>query len=235
MRPGDGEHETKVIYNVNPGQPRFVRDILLTGMHSTRRRLVDPNILLKPGDPLSWTEMGRMQRRLSNLGVFDKVDMAIQNPMGDTQNKYVLYNLSEGHRYFVAVGLGAEIARIGGSQTSLDNPGGATGFAPRGNLQVSRLNLWGLGHSLNFKGRYSTLDRRLVLNYLAPRYRNVDGRNLSVTALYDNTRDVLTFSARRLEASAQISQNSPSPPRSFGGTAGAMSRWTRTPSRSIPF
>ena len=32
----------------------------------------------------------------------------------------------------MAVGLGAEIARIGGSQTSLDNPRGATGFAPRG-------------------------------------------------------------------------------------------------------
>jgi outer membrane protein insertion porin family len=71
---------------------------------------------------------------------------------------------------------------------------------------VSRLNLWGLGHSLNFKGRYSTLDRRVSLNYLAPRYRNVDGRNISVTALYDNTRDVLTFTARRLEGSVQYSQ-----------------------------
>jgi outer membrane protein assembly factor BamA len=34
----------------------------------------------------------------------------------------------------------------------------------------------------------------------------VDGRNISVTALYDNTRDVLTFTARRIEGSAQISQ-----------------------------
>ena len=66
--------------------------------------------------------------------------------------------------------------------------------------------MWGFGHSLNFKGRYSTLDRRLSLNYLAPRYRNIDGRNLSFTALYDNTRDVLTFNARRLEAAAQFSQ-----------------------------
>ena len=80
--PGDGEHQMKVVYNVIQGQPRFVRDVLITGMHSTSRRLVDPNILLKAGDPLSWTEMGRMQRRLYNLGVFDKVDMAIQNPDG---------------------------------------------------------------------------------------------------------------------------------------------------------
>jgi outer membrane protein assembly complex protein YaeT len=204
--PGDGEHEMKVVYNVVQGQPRFVRDVLFTGLRRTSRRLVDPNILLKAGDPLSWTEMGRMQRRLYNLGVFDKVDMAIQNPAGETQNKYVLYNINEGHRYYVAFGLGAEIARIGGSSTNIENSQGSTGFAPRTNLEVSRLNLWGLGHSLNFKGRYSTLDRRLSLNYLAPRYRNVEGRNISITALYDNTRDVLTFSARRLEGAVQLSQ-----------------------------
>ena len=47
-----------------------------------------------------------MQRRLYNLGVFDKVDMAIQNPQGDTEHKYVVYHLTEGHRYYMAVGAG---------------------------------------------------------------------------------------------------------------------------------
>jgi len=121
-------------------------------------------------------------------------------------DQYVLYHLQEGDRYSVAVGAGAEVARFGGSQSSLDNPGGATGFAPRGSLEVARLNLWGLGHSLTMKTSYSTLDRRASLNYYAPRYRNVDGRNISFTALYDDESDVLTFSARRYEASAQVSQ-----------------------------
>ncbi len=206
VSPGPGDHELALQFTVLPGEPRIVRDVLITGLRSTRHRLIDPNILMKSGDPLSWTQMGRMQRRLYNLGVFDKVDMAIQNPQGDTEHKYVLYHLTEGHRYYTAIGFGAEIARIGGSQTSLDNPGGSTGFAPRGDFEFSRLNLWGLGHSLNFKSRYSTLDRRLSLNYLAPRYRNVEGRNISLTALYDNTRDVLTFTARRLEGSVQLSQ-----------------------------
>ena len=206
IAPVPGTHQIAVVYDVVEGKPRFVRDVLISGLHETRHRLVDPNILLKPGDALSWTAMGDTQKNLYDLGVFDKVDMAIQNPDGDVQNKYVLYHLTEGNRYNLAVGAGAEIARIGGSQTSLDNPAGTTGFAPRGDLEVSRLNLWGLGHSLNFKGRYSTLDRRVSINYLAPRYRNVDGRNISVTALYDNTRDVLTYTARRIEGSAQVSQ-----------------------------
>ncbi|PWU02639.1 MAG: hypothetical protein C5B51_20460 [Terriglobia bacterium] len=206
MNPGPGPEEVSLTYVVNEGQPRFVRDVLLTGLRKTRHRLVDPNVLLKTGDSLSWTRMGEMQRRLYDLGVFDKVDMAIQNPQGDTENKYVLYHFTEGHRYYLGVGFGAELARIGGSQTSLQGAAGQTGFSPRASLEVSRLNMFGLGHSLNFKSRYSTLDRRVSLNYLAPRYRNVEGRNISFTALYDNTRDVRTFTARRFEASAQLSQ-----------------------------
>src|SRR5437763_12972288 len=131
--------------------------------------------------------------------------MAIHTPEGYTENKYVLFNMLEGHRYYPAIGFGAELARIGGSKTSLDTPAGATGFSPRAAFEFSRLNMFGLGHSLNLKTRYSTLDRRVSLNYLAPRYHNVDGRNISVTALYVNTRDVLTFMAQRLEASFQVS------------------------------
>ena len=73
-------------------------------------------------------------------------------------------------------------------------------------MDASRLNLWGLGHSINFKGRYSTLDRRVTLDYSAPRFHNVEGRNITITGLYDNTRDVLTFTAVRLQGGVQLSQ-----------------------------
>jgi outer membrane protein assembly complex protein YaeT len=199
-------HQATVEYTIRQGVPQYVRDVLISGLHTSRHRLVDPALTLKAGEPLSWTEMGDMQRKLYDLGVFDKVDMAIQNPDGAEQEKYVDYHFTEGHLYTMAVGVGAEIARFGGSQTSLNNPAGTTGFAPRFALDMSRLNLWGLGHSINFKGRYSTLDRRVSLDYLAPRFRNVDGRNITVTGLYDNTRDVLTFTAVRLEGALQVSQ-----------------------------
>lgn len=201
-----GLPEVNLTYVVNKGQPRYVRDVLISGMRATRMRLVSPNMLLKAGEPLSWTTMGQVQRNLYDLGVFDKVDMAIQNQQGDTEDKYVVYHLTEGHRYYVGFGMGAEVARIGGGQDSLDQPAGAPGFSPRGSFEISRLNLWGLGHSVNFKSRYSSLDSRASLSYMAPRYRNVDGRNISVTALYDNTRDVRTYTAKRYEGSVQLSQ-----------------------------
>ena len=206
MSPGPGPDQVTLRYIITEGQPRYVRNVLVSGLHQTRRRLLDRSLSMKPGEPLSWTEMGLIQRRLYNLGVFDQVDMGIQNPDGDTENKNVLYHLTEGHRYYVGVGVGAEFARIGGSQTSLNNPGGAAGFAPRADLELSRMNMFGLGHSLDFKGRYSTLDRRLSLAYSVPHYRDVDGRNITISGLYDNTRDVLTFVGRRVEGSAQFSK-----------------------------
>ena len=204
--PGPGEHEMSVEYDVTAGRLLTVRDVVITGMHSTRQRLIDPALRMKAGDPLSSNAMGEMQRQLYDLGVFDKVDMAVQNPDGDLTDKYVLFHLTEGHKYYTAIGVGAQVARFGGSQNSLDAPSGTTGFAPNFDFEMSRLNLWGLGHSVNFKSRYSTLDRRVSLNYLAPRYRNVEGRNISFTALYDNTRDVLTFTAVKYQGSVQYSQ-----------------------------
>ena len=206
MQPGPGPHEVRVEYFLAEGERRFIRQVLVSGLRETSPSLVEPNLLLAAGEPLSWTEMGRTQRRLYDLGVFTRVNMAIQNPLGDTDRKFVLYDLEEGHRYTTAVGLGAEFGRIGGSNSTFADPAGATGFAPRASFEVSRLNMLGLGHSLNFKSRYSSVNRRALLNYTAPRYMNVEGRRVSLTGLWEQTFDVRTFQARRIEASIQLSE-----------------------------
>ena len=77
-------HRIAVRYSVTRGQAEYVRDVLISGLHTTRRRLVDPALKVKDGAPLSWTQMGSVQRNLYDLGVFDKVDMAVQDQGGDT-------------------------------------------------------------------------------------------------------------------------------------------------------
>jgi outer membrane protein assembly complex protein YaeT len=204
--PGPAPHQIAVVYTVTEGEQRFVRGVLISGLRTSRDRLIRPNILMKAGDPLSWAAMARMQRRFYDLGVFDRVDMAIQNPDGDTQNKYVLYHFTEGNRYILTTGFGAEVTRVGGSQTSLDNPTGTPGISPRVSFQVSRLNLWGLGHTLSLRTRYSSFDRLAAITYTVHRFHNREGQNITVTALYDNTRDVLTYTARRIEGAIQVSR-----------------------------
>ena len=132
--------------------------------------------------------------------------MAIQNPDGESDRKYVVYEVEEAKRYSVSTGFGAEFARIGGSETSLNAPAGESAFVPRVSFDVTRLNVLGLGHTLSFRSRFSTLERRGLITYVAPQFRNHENFDLSFTALYDETRDFRTFSARRLEGSVQLAQ-----------------------------
>lgn len=205
-RPGPQPHTVELQFIIREGNRQLVRQVLYGGLETTRPSLVNKNLHINPGDPLSPIRMADTQHRLYDLGVFAKVDMAVQNPDGETPRKYVLYEIEEASRYSLTTGFGAELARIGGCTDCLDAPGGSTGFSPRVSVDLTRLNLWGAGHSLSFRSRVSTLQKRGLVNYSAPRFRNVEGRNLSFTALYDSSRDVRTFTALRREVSAQMSQ-----------------------------
>jgi len=70
------------------------------------------------------------QRRLYELGIFARVDTALQDPQGEEPDKYVLLDVEEARKYTVTGGLGLEIAKIGGCQTCLDSPAGQTGVSP---------------------------------------------------------------------------------------------------------
>ena len=176
-QPGSAPNRMDLRFSIGEGREQFVRQVVTTGLSTTRAGLVNRRLTLSPGDPLSLTRITDIQRSLYDLGVFAKVDAAIQDPEGETDRKYVLYDIDEARRYSVAVGFGAELGRIGGCQTCYDAPAGATGFSPRVSLDFTRNNLWGLAHSLSLRTRASTLDQRALLNYSWPRFRNRDSLN----------------------------------------------------------
>jgi outer membrane protein assembly complex protein YaeT len=211
LRAGWQKSETpnraRVVYSVTVGPRHFVRAVLTTGLRTTSQKLVEKRISLRPGDPLSSTDLRSIQRMFYDMGVFARVDSAIENLGGDTRHKYAVYNFEEANRYTVALGFGAQLGRFGSpSSTSVAAPGGSTGFSPLVSLNVSRLNLWGRGHTATLQGAYSNLQKRASLSYLAPRFQDIEGRNLTLAVLFDNTLNVRTFGSRRLEASAQVSQ-----------------------------
>ena len=205
-QPAAQPYRVNVHFTITEGKRQSVREVLVTGLRQTRPQLVYRDLQLNPGDPLSPTAITDTQRRLYDLGIFERVNAAIQDPDGETTNKYVLYEIDEARRYSAAFGFGAELARIGGCQTCLDAPAGATGFSPRVSVNLTRNNMWGLGHSLSLRTRASTLERQALLNYSWPRFRDKDRFNLSFSGVYEDSRDVRTFSYKREEGSAQLSQ-----------------------------
>jgi outer membrane protein insertion porin family len=206
-KPSSTPRRVDVTYAITEGDPQFVRQVLTSGLQTTRRTLVDKFITLHAGDPLSQMKQIDIQKDFYDLGVFARVDTAIENPDGDTTHKFVLYNFDEANRYTFTFGVGAQVARFGTpSTTSLSGPAGTTGFSPEGSVTASRLNFLGLGHTITAGILYSSIEKRASLSYLQPRFRDVNGRNLTYTLLYDDTLDVRTFAAKREEASVQLSQ-----------------------------
>ena len=199
-------HHVDLVYAVQEGEPQYVRDILVHGLGTTRPALVDRALQIQAGDRLSTAAQLAAQQRLYNLGVFARVDTAIEDPDGELQHKYVLYNFEEANRYRVAIGLGAQVANFGTpSTTSLSAPGGTTGFSPQVSLDLSRLNFLGLGHTVALRGGYSSIERRASISYQQPRLHNIQGLDATYTVLFDNSLDVRTFASRREEASVQVS------------------------------
>lgn len=204
--PAAQPNQVNLRYVITEKNQEFVREVLIDGLETTNPNLVYRNLLLNPGDPLSITRMTDTQRRMYDLGIFSKVDTAIQNPDGETKNKYVLYQMYEASKYYITGGVGAQFTRIGSCQTCLEAPVGQAGFAPRVSLDITRMNLWGLGHSASFRTRLSTLDSRILLDYLWPRFRTREGLSVAFTAQYEKSNDINTFAFTRAEGSAQLQQ-----------------------------
>jgi len=191
---------------VTPRQREFVRNVVVSGLERTHPDVVRGRIDLHAGDPLSQDKITGSQRRLYDLGIFARVDTALQNPDGDEPDKNVLYSIDEARRWVTNYGVGAEIGRIGGGTTSLDSPAGTTGFTPRFIFGVSRLNFLGTGHTIGLQTLVSTLEQRAQLTYFAPQFEGNPNLNLQFIGLFDISHDVRTFSARRGEGSIQLGQ-----------------------------
>lgn len=195
-----------VSFKIDPGERQYVRGVLVRGLETTDPSLVASRIQLKEGDPLSPSRIGASQQNLYDLGIFAKVQTATQNPEGKEDRKYVLFYADEARKYSFNFGVGAELGRIGGGVSTLSSPAGTTGFAPRVSVGVSRINFLGIGHTVSLQTQVSTLQRRALLNYLAPQFKGNPDLALTFSALFNDARDVRTFNARRWEGSAQLSQ-----------------------------
>jgi outer membrane protein assembly complex protein YaeT len=204
--PDQAARRVSLRYTVREGRRLYVRDVLVGGLLSTSPGLVSSRIRMRPGEAFSQSALIDSQRRLYDLGIFATVDVGLQNADGKARSKYVLYQLEEARKYSFTGGFGAEIGRIGGGTTSFESPAGGTGFSPRASLGVSRSNFLGIGHTVSWQTRLSNYQRRALVTYQAPRFRDNEQLSLTFTGLYDDSRNVRTFAAQRVEGAVQFAQ-----------------------------
>jgi outer membrane protein assembly complex protein YaeT len=197
-------NQMDVTFQIKEGEQFFVDQVLVSGLQHTKPYVVDRELRVTPESPLSQQDMLDTQRLLYDLGIFSQVDTAVQNPEGTETSKNVLVDMHEAKRYTFDYGVGFEF-QTGQPSVGTNQPAGATGVSPRVSLGITRINFRGRGQTVTLRGNVGSLQQRGLISYEAPKWLK-PSLSLSLTAFYDNTVDVTTFTSQRLEASAQLEQ-----------------------------
>jgi outer membrane protein insertion porin family len=202
--PTDAPYRVKLLYQVTEGRRIEVSKVLLTGYQFTRPGLIAREVQIEAGGPLREGEVVDTQRRLYNLGVFNRVTIAPQNPNGTDPDKVMVVDTEEGKRYTIGYGGGFEVQRLAGGS---NDPNGTTiGASPRLIFEIARSNMFGRAQTLSFKVRASTLQYRTVLSYTADDFLANKKLSLQLIGFADKTQDVNTFTSTRIEGALQLVQ-----------------------------
>ncbi|HKW33875.1 MAG TPA: POTRA domain-containing protein [Candidatus Acidoferrum sp.] len=199
--PAEQADAVRLVYHIQEGPQTRVRTVLISGYEHTRPGVIRREVRIKPPEPLREGDVVESQRRLYNLGIFNRVTIEPQNPAGTDVYKDIAVLVEEAKRYTLAYGGGFEVQRL----ASTTNPtGGQVEAAPRGILEISKLNLTGRADTLSFKLRGSTLQGRALLGYSDPNTFANSHLSFQATAFAEKTRDINTFTEQRYEGSVQL-------------------------------
>ena len=201
---GAKPNEARLVYHITEGHRIEVAKVLLAGYRYTRRGIIARQVEMEPGEPLRQGDVAKTQRQLYNLGVFNRVQIAPQNPDGSDPEKTVVVEVQEGQRYTIGYGFGFQVQRIAGGSV---NPSGTIlSASPRGIFEIARANMFGRAQTLSFKTRVSSLDYRFLVSYMADNFLTKRNLSLQLTGFANKTQDVNTFTSTRFEAGLQLVQ-----------------------------
>ena len=192
-------HQVDLEFQVVPGAQEHIQRIVVLGDEHVRPGLVNRELLLRKGEPISQSEVQDSQRRLYDLGIFNQVQITPQDQPSSETDKIMLVGLEESKRWILGYGGGFEVQRLDSNE-----PQGQYKESPRLSLSLTRLDVGGHGQTFSMSGRLSNIDTGANMGYVIPRLFNRDDLSLHINGLVDRSRDVLTFIADRKEASVSI-------------------------------
>ncbi len=210
-----------VTFTIHEGERFTVNRVMVAGTEHTRDFIVQREVQVREGQPLSQLGMLDTQTRLYNLGIFNQVDAAVQNPEGTDPEKNVLVQVQEAKRYTFTYGLGLEFQT--GQPSGTTAPQGATGVSPRVGFDVTRLNFLGKDQTLTFQSHVGRLQQRGLISYTTPKLFDSDKWKLVYTIFYDNSLDVATFTSQRWEGKIDLRQQIGNPGTEPGSRPGPSS------------
>ena len=173
----DDRATVAVSFRVSPGPRVRVGRILVVGLEDTRESVILRESRLKEGDYLSYQKLLDTQSSLSTTGLFTNVSVRELSSEADVRN--LIIEVTEGPRTTLVPGLGwAESEKL------------------RASLEVTRLNISGLGRTGSLFVRGSTRGSRALFSFTEP-YAFGRRQAVNLQVYRDDDRSRLAFHSLR--------------------------------------
>lgn len=147
-----------VRYRIEEGPRFFLEDLAVTGNIATKRSVINREILLGKGDPLSYEETLQSETNLYNLAVFNRVRVEELDSFEEPTQRLLLFQLEEARKYTVTYGIGYSHS-FGSRSTE----------GVRGTLGITNNNFMGAARTLALNLRAGAQRQRGNLSYTLPR------------------------------------------------------------------
>jgi outer membrane protein insertion porin family len=157
--PAFAESDTRadVVFRIAEGPQVVVDHIIIVGNRRISTRIIERELLLREGEPLSFSALVESRRRLSALGMFRRAQVEVLGKGGEARRD-VLVEVEESPPTELGFGGGLE----GGSYLTTGDTGLAEErfeVAPRGFFQIGRRNLWGKNRRVDLFTRLAVRPR----------------------------------------------------------------------------
>lgn len=145
------QQRVELAWTIREGDQVKVDRVLINGNSRVSTSLIQRELTIRSGSPMSEDAMIESQRNLASLGLFRRVRIS-ELPRTGSLVRDVLVDLEEADTTTIDYGGGLEVSGIG----ERAEDGGATDridIGPRGFFSISRRNLWGKNRSVTLFGR----------------------------------------------------------------------------------
>jgi outer membrane protein insertion porin family len=151
---GSGTGLYKVEFDVEESNRSIINNVIVLGNKKTRMSTLKKQIVLQKDEPLSLGKILKTQQNLYELGIFDLVRVAQQNPGSTSMYQNVVVRVEESNRFTMRYGVGYQ------ERDHL-----------RGTLEFNELNIFGTGYSADIRLRGSSVEQSAALIFQRPRFR----------------------------------------------------------------
>jgi len=158
----ENDTQADLRYIVEEGPQILVDRVIIVGNTRTKAETIERELLVKPGQPLGYSDLIESRVRLGALGLFRRVTIE-ELPHASEPRRDIFVRVEEAKATVIGIGPGIEGAFL----VRRDITGDAVEqfeFAPRGFFQIGRNNLWGKNRSINLFTRVSLRSRDVILS-----------------------------------------------------------------------